>query len=184
MDMTPDELAELPALRSFTHDDLAELISLSKVVNLKADMVIMEPGTVADTAMLLVSGRLTVSVEGDGGRERGVGDVWPGEIVGESAFFPGITVRTARVRVTAPGKALVLPSTLLEDSRGSRALLVLQTQLMATLARRIRATDVAVRKAWQDQVEAQRRQDERQHAQLEESLTLGQRLLSIFGVRT
>lgn len=188
MGIDPEELQKLPPLRGFPAEDLAELVSLGRELTMRSGAVVMEPGTIADHALLLVSGRLSVSVEGDGGRERSVGDVWPGEIVGESAFFPGPPRRMARVRVVQGGTALALPSTFMEDASGSRALLVLQGHLISTLARRIRSTDLAVRKVWQDQLAAEKRAEARTNKQSfsedTQPLSLSQRLFSIFGVRS
>lgn len=187
MAIDPAELSQLPNLRGFTEDELAELIALGEERRLTAGHVLYEPGTPADEAMLLVSGRLAVSIEGEGGRERNVGDVWPGEILGESAFFPGETKRTARVRVVQGGLGLALPATFMEDARGTRGLSVLQRHLVSTLARRVRSTDLTIRKVWQDLVEAEKRAAERaKKTEFDEGtmpLSLGQRLFSIFGGR-
>lgn len=188
MAIDPTELAQLPHLRGFTEDELAELIGMGEERRLAAGHVVYEPGTVADEAMLLVSGRLAVSIEGEGGRERSVGDVWPGEIVGESAFFPGDNLRSARVRVVQGGVGLALPATFMEDARGTRGLSVLQRHLISTLARRVRATDLTIRKVWQDELAAQKRAEERaaKRDEFDEAtmpLSLGQRLFSIFGGR-
>lgn len=49
---------------------------------------------------------------------------------------------------------LIVDGALLEQARGTRARAVAQKQLLLTMSRRIRATNGAIKRAWQEQREA------------------------------
>jgi len=143
--LPPRELAELERMASRVHFDLGQPV--------------FTQGDTADYALLLLDGRLSVRVETDRG-PRSVGDVWPGEVVGESGLFLPGSVRNASVLAEVASVALLIDEDFLSKTRGTRALCVAQQHLMTTTARRIRATNLAMRKAWQQQrAEASATQD-------------------------
>ncbi len=143
--LNPREVTELERLAARVHFDLGQPV--------------FAQGDTADYALLLLDGRLSVQVETDKG-PRSVGDVWPGEVVGESGLFLPGSVRNASVLAEVPSVALLIDQDFLEKARGTRPLCVAQQHLMATTARRIRATNLAMRKAWQQQrAEASATQD-------------------------
>ncbi len=149
----------LRPFRALPPDELAELERMAARVHFELGQPVFRQGEPADHALLLLDGRLSVSVQTDRG-PRAVGDVWPGEVVGESGLFLAGAVRNANVLAEVDSVALLIDQEFLDKARGTRALALAQQHLMATTARRIRATNLAMRKAWQQQrAEASATQD-------------------------
>jgi CRP-like cAMP-binding protein len=146
--MKVTDVSKLRTLQKVPKEELEHLLELSDEVHFAPGQVVFEPGTLADHALLLVQGRFEVELP-DGSRT--LGDVWPGEIVGETAFFHDAPLRTARVKAVLPSRAAVITRELLESQRGTRGVATLQAHLVAVLARRIHSTNLAIRKAWQEQ---------------------------------
>jgi CRP-like cAMP-binding protein len=141
---------KLRPFRALPAREVAELERMAARVHFELGQVVFSQSDPADHALLLLDGRFSVSVQTDRG-PRAVGDVWPGEIVGESALFlPGAT-RNATVLAEVNSVALLIDQDFLTKARGTRALCTAQRHLMSTSARRIRATNLAMRKAWQQQ---------------------------------
>ncbi len=138
----------LRPFRAIPPDELAELERLAGRVYFELGQPVFQQGDLADHALLLLDGRLSVRVETDQG-PRAVGDVWPGEVVGESGLFLPGTRRNASVLAEVDSVALLIDKDFLDKARGTRALCTAQKHLMNTTARRIRATNLAMRKAWQ-----------------------------------
>jgi CRP-like cAMP-binding protein len=157
--LSPSTAEGLRPFRSIPPDQLAELERMVARVHFELGQPVFRQGEPADHALLLLDGRFSVSVDSDRG-PRAVGDVWPGEVVGESGLFvPGAT-RNANVLAEVASVALLIDRAFLDRARGTRALCIAQQHLMATTARRIRATNLAMRKAWQQQrAEASATQD-------------------------
>lgn len=139
----------LRPFRTIPGNEIAELERLAHKVHFALGQPVFREGEPADYALLLLDGRLSVSVATPKG-PRTVGDVWPGEVVGESALFIVGSVRNASVMAEVDSAALLIDEEFLEKARGTRALAVAQQHLMATTARRIRATNHAIRKVWQE----------------------------------
>lgn len=157
--MAPSTAEGLRPFRSIPPDQLAELERMAARVHFGLGQPVFRQGEPADHALLLLDGRFSVSVDTDRG-PRAVGDVWPGEVVGESGLFLPGSVRNANVLAEVDSVALLIDQDFLDKARGTRALCLAQRHLMATSARRIRATNLAMRKAWQQQrAEASATQD-------------------------
>jgi CRP-like cAMP-binding protein len=167
----------LRPFKAIPPEEVAELERLASKQHYAPGQRIFEQGDDADHALLLLDGRLSVAVDTDHGPQA-VGDVWPGEVVGESALFIPGAQRNASVTAQLQSTALLIDRDFLQRARGSRALAVAQRYLMATSARRIRATNLAMRKAWQ-----QRRAEASvtQEAPTTEGLSFRQRLSKILG---
>ena len=173
-------------LRGISDAAVSELSQIAEQVTFRAGEVVFQRGARSDHALLLLSGRLSVSVDGTGGRERNVGDIWPGELVGESVLFEPDARRLAWVRATTASTALVLPPALLEERRDSPAVQALQAHLISLLSRRIRSTDLAIRKSWQAQRKAEPRAQKTtapQDAADAAPLTFTERLRALLGGR-
>lgn len=140
----------LRPFRAIPAQELEEFERMAARVDFDMGQSVFRQGDPADYALLLLDGRLSVTVRTDRG-PRSVGDVWPGEVVGESALFIPGTVRNASVIAEVTSVALLIDDAFLDKARGTRVLCVAQQHLMATSARRIRATNLAMRKAWQQQ---------------------------------
>jgi len=145
---TPTAMGLRP-FRTIPGDEIAELERLAHKVFFDLGQPVFREGDPADYALLLLDGRLSVTVATDKG-PRTVGDVWAGEVVGESALFLEGAVRNASVLAEVPSVALLIDHAFLDKARGTRVLAAAQNHLMATTARRIRATNHAIRKVWQE----------------------------------
>jgi CRP-like cAMP-binding protein len=144
-----EDLRRLRSLYNVPEAELKELLPLTQRREYAENEIVFEPGDVCEHALLVLSGRLKVEVDGEGG-VRNLGDIWPGEIVGEAALFEAGGTHTVRVRAGMDTRALVITTELVEQARGTRALAAMQRHLMAVLARRVKSTNFAMRKAWQE----------------------------------
>ena len=178
--MKVDRVSKLRTLQKVPKEELERLLELAEEVRFEAGQVVFEPGTPATHALLLVQGRFMVELP-DGSKT--LGDVWPGEIVGETAFFHDAPLRTARVKAVLPSQAAVITRDLIESQRGTQGLATLQAHLVAVLARRIHATNLAIRKAWQEQraAEAEKKKAAMAPEPQHEPQTLGERIKDLLG---
>ncbi len=167
----------LQPFRVIPAEELARLERLGRKLRYGRDEPVFSQGEPADHALLLLQGRLTVVLEVDG-KLRNVGDVWPGEVTGETALFQEDAVRSATVRAVTPSVCLVVNDELLGHARHTRALAAAQNHLLATMARRIRSTNVALRKVWQEQRAAAAQS---QAADAPTPASVRQRLAHLFG---
>ena len=149
MPESTSDISKLRPLQMIPPEDLARLEALSYRMDFRTGDVVIQQGTAADRAWLLVSGRLTVRVDTPKG-PRALGDVWPGEIAGESALFEGADDHSVTITAAGPSSCLAITPELLLAARGTPALTAVQTHLMGALARRIRATNLTIRKVWQE----------------------------------
>jgi CRP-like cAMP-binding protein len=111
--------------------------------------MVFEQGMTADVALLLIEGKLSVEVQSTG-QPRPLGQVHPGEIVGEQALFSRGGERSATVRARQPSSCLLLSPEVLEKASTNPAVIALERQLLATLARRIRGTNQQIQKVWKE----------------------------------
>ena len=105
---------------------------------------LFQPGDEADHALLLTHGRLAVKLPGVEGV---VADMWPGEIVGESALVEGAHRGDAMVTAVVPCKAVVITPQLIDDYSSDPAVVAMQVHLISVLSRRIHASNRAIRLA-------------------------------------
>jgi NTE family protein len=104
-------LASTDLLRDLDEATFASLEAELEWVSLDAGETLMREGEVGDCLFVLLSGRLRVFIERDNGEESPVGEISPGEAVGEMAIIAderrSATVRTVRpstlVRLTRTG---------------------------------------------------------------------------------
>jgi CRP-like cAMP-binding protein len=183
VDAVTEDLKKLQALRAVPPEDIERLLALGEQRSYADGEVIFEPGEPCTYGLLLIRGRLSVDVVMESG-VRNVGDIWPGEVAGESAFFDHAAPHGVRVTARAASHALVVGPELLDTARGTRALASMQAHLMMVLARRIRSTNLGIRKAWQEQRAAEvaaRKAAAGGDAPTPEPLTFRQRLAELFG---
>lgn len=145
MHTTGEELAALRPLRAVPAAEIEALLALGEERLLAQGEVLIEVDQRPAHAMLLVHGRL-----GAHSGARLVGDIWPGEIVGESALDGAGHPSQVRVVAMAQSTVLVLTPQLLEAAAGTPALAALQVHLVHALSRRIRSSNLAIRRAWQE----------------------------------
>lgn len=168
-----DQLGQLYLFRSVPREALRDLVSLAPPTRFAAGLTVFEEGSSADVALLLIEGRLVASVgQGDGAKQ--VGDIRPGEIVGEQGLFVPGGLRSARVMAAEPSTALLVTPELMDHASRNPAIVALEQHLLGTLARRIRATNQAIQLAWKADTSAVPESVARPR-------TLRERLSSLFG---
>jgi CRP-like cAMP-binding protein len=140
---------DLFIFRDVSSRAVTELCILAPPVNLGAGAKVFEQGSTSDIALLLTAGKLSVEVQHDGD-SRTVGQVHPGEIVGEQALFSRGGSRSATVRAIEESQALIIDWSLLERAADNPAMIAIERHLLATMARRIRATNSAIQKLWKE----------------------------------
>jgi len=144
--------ATLSSMRVFTNvpkGALGELCILAPPVQFPIGAMVFEQGKTSDVALLLIDGRLDVEVESKG-QHRQVGQIHPGEIVGEQALFSRGGERSATVRAGTPSSCMLLSSEVMEQAQANPAIIAIERHLLATLARRIRRTNQEIQKVWKE----------------------------------
>jgi len=144
-----DLIADLYVFRTVDRTAIAALVAMAPPQTFAAESVIFRQGEPADRALLVVEGRLEATVEA-GGRARRVGEIGPGEIVGEQAIFHPHGPRNAGVAALQASRCLVITPKLMEDGADNDALLAIETYLLGSLARRIRSTNRTMLQAWKE----------------------------------
>jgi CRP-like cAMP-binding protein len=140
-----EQLRELKFYAQLSDDDLRMLGAQGAWREEASGATLMEAGAPARSAWLVVSGRLSVR---SGGQE--VNAAWPGDIIGESALFGRVQRRNATVVAVADSVMLRIDEPLLDALHGGPVHTALQRHLIEVLVRRIRSTDLAIRRAWRD----------------------------------
>ena len=179
-------LSKMHIFRSIASHDLQRLIDQCDTQNYQRGQVICKQGDQAQNALILVSGRLEVSVQ-TGSSIRHVGEVHPGEIFGEQGLFHSNGTRNATVIANRDSICLVLTPRIMRISADSSASVALEKHLIATMARRIRATNLVIQKSWKEaQLEEDKHkqkieQKKEKEVAPEKPASLLSRLRSIFG---
>jgi CRP-like cAMP-binding protein len=174
-----ENLSKMHLFRQVPNADLENLVTACEVLNYGMTEVICNQGDQASNALILVSGRLEVSVRTENS-VRHVGEIFPGEIFGETGLFHSKGTRSATVMANRPSTCLVLTPRLMRDVADNQAMVALERHLIATMARRIRATNLAIQKAWKESVEEIIEEPSEQETEEEKPSLLG-RLRSLFG---
>lgn len=173
--MSVEKLSRLPLFRNIPADSLSNLLEVCPTTSYRIAARIFEQGSPADQALLLLDGRLEVSVK-NGSTHQHVGEIHPGEVVGEQALFVSGGLRNASVFANQPSTALILSPRLFQSGSDDPAIAALERHLIATLSRRIRKTNLEIQKAWK----ASRVEEAEEVA---EAPTFRARLRSMFGGR-
>jgi len=142
-----DQLSQLYLFRSVPRPALRELLTLAPPTRFATGSPVFEEGAPADVALLLIQGRLVATV-GSGAKAKQVGDIRPGEIVGEQGLFVPGGQRSAKVVAAEPSVALLVTPELMDHAARNPAIVALEQHLLGTLARRIRATNQTIQLAW------------------------------------
>jgi len=177
-----DHLQKLHMFKDVSRRELEHLIKLCQIQQFMPGQIIFAQGSEANFAMLLVSGHIDVSIQ-MGTNSRHIGDIYPGEIFGEQGLFHTGGTRNAQVTAKRDSVCLVLVSQMMRDTWNNRAIVALEQFLIATMARRIRNTNLAIQKIWkEEEQEAQHKkeQHDKEAAPTEQGGLLG-KLRSIFG---
>ncbi len=170
-----EKLSRLYMFGTVPRPSLEALLIAAPPVTFKAGDLVFRQGTDADVALLLVEGKLIATVYSASGKEsRSIGDIRPGELLGEQALFHPGGHRSATVTAAEPSVALLITPTLLDAAANNPAIAALEQYLLGTLARRIRRTNQAIQQVWKAESAPEPAPDEAKP-------TLRDRLRSLFG---
>jgi len=147
-------LSRLYLFRDVSPSALLQLCSIAPPIQYEAGAEVFRQGDPADSALLVVEGRLLASVQGSGG-EKIVGDSKAGEIVGETALFARDMRRGATVMAAEASRCLVVNRKLLNKTDGNEALAAIERHLLGTMARRIRKTNQTMQMVWKEMTPAE-----------------------------
>mgnify|MGYP000722390332 CR=1 FL=1 len=177
-----NQLEKLHLFKDVPQKELEHLVKLCHVQRFQPGQVIFAQGSEANCAMILVSGRLEVSIQ-TGLINRHIGEIHPGEIFGEQGLLHSSGTRNAQVSAKRESICLVLVSQMMRDTWNNQAIVALEQYLIATMARRIRNTNLAIQKVWkEEQLKEERKFEQKQEeTPQEESAGLLGKLRSIFG---
>ncbi len=167
------KLKEMYLFRSVPEDELRKLCVLAPPVQFRRGVTVFQQGDVADVALLIIEGQLTASVQAGAALKR-VGDIRPGEIVGETALYMQRSQRNATVTADRDSTCLLISPDVMNRASGNQALVAIERHLLGSLARRIRGTNQAIKQIW--------KAEKTDKPTTEKTpMTLGQRLKSFFG---
>jgi CRP/FNR family cyclic AMP-dependent transcriptional regulator len=100
--LTADQLRSIPALKSYTHEDLELLAYIAFLRGFPADTEILEEGTPGDSCYLIVSGNVEVWRKG---HHEALATLGPGALVGQLALLSSAP-RSASVMTVGEVRAL------------------------------------------------------------------------------
>ena len=170
-------LSKMRMFKDVPESEIRELIDQCEPSSYAMGAVVCHQGEPAANAMLLLEGKLDVSVRAEN-HTRSVGSIHPGEIFGEQGLFHNKGVRNATVLASRPSQCLKLTPKLMKTHANNKAMVALEQHLIATMARRIRSTNLQIQKAWKE--ESKSNQQTSQPKEQEKGSLLG-RLKSLFG---
>jgi CRP-like cAMP-binding protein len=175
-----ETLSKMRMFKNVPESELKELIEQCEPSSYAMGAVVCHQGESATHAMVLLEGKLDVSVRSET-HIRSVGTIHPGEIFGEQGLFHTKGVRNATVLAGRPSQCLKLTPKIMKTHSNNKAMVALEQHLIATMARRIRATNLQIQKAWKEE-NTNKNNDVAVNAPKEEQKTslLG-RLRSLFG---
>ncbi len=167
-------LASLYMFRSVEAQHLEVLVERAPPVTYFSGDIVFHDGALADSALLVVTGKLVAYLD-PGGDRRVLGDSRPGEIVGETALFTRGGKRNATVAAEGVTQCLVLSRDTLTSVGNNPAMLALEQHMLGTMARRIRGTNKNIQRVWMEAEESATKSPP--------SPSLRQRLAGLFGGR-
>lgn len=175
------QLQNLHLFRNVSAKDLTKLTKVCQILEFRPRQVIFAQNAPADHAMILVSGKLDVCIL-TGNTERHLGHILPGEIFGESGLFHSGGTRSAMVRANKDSLCLLVTPELMRETWNNEAIVALEQFLIATMARRIRNTNLEIQKIWKVENADQQKTDQNSQAEESEQTSglLG-KLKSLFG---
>ena len=177
-----DRLQNLHLFRNVQRRDLERLATLCQVINFPAGQTIYPQGADAQNAMILVVGKLEVSVRTNT-KHRHLGEIHPGEIFGEQGLFHSNGKRNATVMANKDSSCLIVTPALMRETWNNQAIVVLEQHLIATMARRIRNTNLAIQKVWKDTIKEENKEPPKQETDDKSDGSIIGRLRNLFGGR-
>ena len=170
-------LSKMRLFKEVPKKDLIKIINQCESISYAMGAVICHQGDSAEYALILIEGKLDVSVRSEH-TTRSVGSIHPGEIFGEQGLFHSNGQRNATVLAVRPSICLKLTPKIIKTQSSNLAMVALERHLIATMARRIRATNMQIQKAWKEESDIEAKKT----VQTEEpQKSLLGRLRSLFG---
>jgi CRP-like cAMP-binding protein len=116
------------------------MVSAGTVVQLKAGETLVHAGSPAGTGWLVATGRMRLEA---GTPSRSIGDVWPGEMVGEHGLFGPAAEHVCHVVAGMDSVVIALDRTTIQapELRSNRAMAALQQHMLLVTARRLHTLD-------------------------------------------
>lgn len=189
MSLIIDHLSNMHLFRAVNRRELTNLVRLCEPKKYQVGQTVFVQDSDAQNAMLLISGKLEVSVRTQN-TIRHVGEIHPGEIFGEQGLFHSNGTRNATVIANKNSVCLTITPKVMRDASSNAAMVALEQHLIATMARRIRSTNLAIQKAWKEieLEEAKRKRrlkqvkkEQQEHEDDSQSPSLIGRIRSLFG---
>jgi CRP-like cAMP-binding protein len=174
------QLQNLHLFRNVSQKDLSKLTQMCQILEFRPRQIIFAQNAPADHAMILVSGKLDVCIL-TGHGERHLGTILPGEIFGEQGLFHSGGTRSAMVRGNKDSICLLVTPELMRETWNNEAIVALEQFLIATMARRIRNTNLEIQKIWKSEDNESKNGEHKANEQSDESGGLLGRLKSLFG---
>jgi len=168
-------LSKMRMFKEVPTDEIKDLMAQCEASSYGMGAVVCQQGEAATHAMLLLEGKLDVSVRAEN-QTRLVGSIHPGEIFGEQGLFHNKGTRSATVLASKPSKCLKLTPKIMRTYSNNKAMVALERHLIATMARRIRSTNMQIQKAWKEENKPTTKTDAP-----EENTSLLGRLKKLFG---
>jgi len=140
------ELLKLRPFAGVPGPALHNLLEATTSRTLTRGEVLAEAGTKADHAWLVVRGRLGLEA---GSSAHSIGEVWPGEMVGEESVWGTATTRVSTIRATQDTLVLQIDRGTVGDASlaANPAMGALQRHMMRISTRRLHALDNARHRA-------------------------------------
>lgn len=141
IDARREALRGSPLFKSLTREELDAVLARSVIQRFARGAVILRQGDSAASMMVVVQGRVRLSLSGAEGHEISLGVLGPGEVVGEMALLDG-GERSTTVTGVDEGVLLVIPrADFLPLLEGSASLCI---RLMQVLCARLRRANLSV----------------------------------------
>ena len=156
-----------------------------KKIRVLPDQYVFKQNEKGDTAFLVISGGLIAELD-----SKKIGKIESGEIFGEQGLFHSNGTRNATVIANKNSICLTITPKVMRDASNNGAMVALEQHLIATMARRIRSTNLAIQKAWKEieLEEAKRKRrleqvkkEQPEHEDESQSASLIGRIRSLFG---
>ena len=173
-----ETLSKMRMFKDVPESEIRDLIEQCEPSSYAMGAVVCHQGEPATNAMVLLEGRLDVSVRTEN-YTRSVGTIHPGEIFGEQGLFHSNGVRNATVLAARPSQCLKLTPKIMKTHATNKAMVALEQHLIAIMARRICSTNQQIQKAWKDESKPNEPQQNAKEEQ--KPTTLLGRLRSLFG---
>ena len=135
-------LSAVPLFSDLTDKELDFLASVARSMTFRKGARIFEEGAPADCCYVLTSGRAKVVLDSEDGVEILLGDVSPGDLVGEVALLDGFT-RSAALIATEASHLIRIPAAAFDTLRSN---LSFERKLVARVTSALRDTNEHVRR--------------------------------------